>query len=193
MTRLLCAAIALASVVGCVRSEVAVSVNAATAAAPDDKPAEELPVAQVREEVLDGGDDRSGVGVEVLVDGRADHDHDVLDLPDAGRIRAQGEPAGVEHARQHLVGAPLDEKLAEAPVPVEGRAVQAQVLSQRIQGLAAVEEPAKGADVAVVGAPLEQRHALRVARRRGVARGQVVEDEVRPPVLNAIQHGTCLD
>ena len=69
-----------------------------------------LAVAELVEQSLDRPQDEPRVRVEVLVDRRADDDHDVLGLADRRRVVGRLEPAGGEDPLEQLVGAVLEER-----------------------------------------------------------------------------------
>ena len=71
----------------------------------------------------------------------------------------------------HICGL-FDQELAKLPVPVEGRTVKVQVFPQASDGLSVGEQVLDGADIAVVGAPPEERGAFLDGGSR------VVENEV---------------
>ena len=66
---------------------------------------EELAVGEARGDVLDRRLDRVEVGVEVLVDRRADDDHDRVGVADRGRARGGADPALGEDLLEHLARA----------------------------------------------------------------------------------------
>ncbi len=63
--------------------------------------------------------DRARIGVQVLVDRGAHHDHHVLDRRHDRRVGAQGQPPVGEDPGQDLVGAPLDERHLPGPDAVD--------------------------------------------------------------------------
>jgi hypothetical protein len=63
---------------------------------------------------------------------------------------------------------------------VEGGAVEVEVVAQGGQDLAIGQQEADGADIAVVGAPTQQRHPVDVGRRGWRAGLDELEHEVGP-------------
>src|SRR5512144_676652 len=76
----------------------------------------------------------------------------------------------------------LEQKLAKPPMAVEGGAAQIEVFAERGEPLALLQKELDGADVAVVRAPLDQRHAISVHGFRGMPGGDVLKHQVRAPV-----------
>ena len=70
---------------------------------------EQLPVAQVGQHRLERARDRLRVGVEVLVDGRADDHHDVAGLRDDGRVGRGAQLPGGDGRLELVAGAGLVE------------------------------------------------------------------------------------
>jgi hypothetical protein len=92
------------------------------------------------------------------------------------------------------VGALLDQELAQAPVPVKCRAIEVQVVAQRLQGFAVGQQESHRTHVAVVRAPPDQRRTSAVGQCRRVPLRDKVEDQVgasgRDPVQERGSHGS---
>src|ERR1041384_1164461 len=71
---------------------------------------------------------------------------------------------------------------------VESGRVEAVVVPQRLERLSVREQKLDRADIAVVRAPLEKRYAVFVHRSRRVARGDVIEHQVRASVCDSIEY-----
>ena len=54
----------------------------------------------------------------------------------------------------------LDEELAQLPVTVKHRSIQVEIFSKRLQGFAFGEQESHTTDIAVVGAPFNERHSM---------------------------------
>jgi len=74
-----------------------------------------------------------------------------------------------------------------SPVAVVRRGVEAPICPERIELLAAGQEKADGAHVAIPGAPRNQRHIVVVLRGRCVSAGNVLKDKIGPAAGNAIE------
>jgi hypothetical protein len=83
----------------------------------------------------------------------------------------------------------LDEELAELPVTVKHRSIQVEIFSKRRQGFAFGQQESHAADVAVVGAPLDERHAIAIRGCRGVALSHIVKYQVGAAVRDSVKHG----
>ena len=68
---------------------------------------QELPVVKVLLHRLDGVHDRLGIGIEVFVHRRSDHDNQTLCGPNGARLAAGGDAPGCQRPLQHLLGACL--------------------------------------------------------------------------------------
>ena len=82
----------------------------------------------------------------------------------------------------------LDEELAKLPVTVKHRSIQVEIFSERLQGFAFGEQESHGTDVAVVGAPFDERHSIAIRGCRGVAISQVVKYQVGAAVRDSVKH-----
>ena len=107
---------------------------------------EELPVGQAVGDLLDRGVHRAEVGVEVLVDRRADHHHDVLGAPDGLPVERGLQPAGGERRPQRLGGAGLDERHFARVHGVDG--VGPHVVERDLEAAAGERQPERQADAA---------------------------------------------
>ncbi|HZL85315.1 MAG TPA: hypothetical protein VFD07_08070 [Candidatus Krumholzibacteria bacterium] len=66
--------------------------------------------------------------------------------------------------------------------------MEIEVRAQRIERFTVRQEEPDGTDIAMVGTPLDQRHAILVGGSGGMTRGQVVEHQVGSSVCNPIEH-----
>src|SRR5690349_10757627 len=73
-------------------------------------------------------------------------------------------------------------------MPMERGGIETKVVPQRLQGLAAGQQESHGTDIAVVGAPLEQRSTIAVLGCRGIAFSHIIEHQVSATILNPINH-----
>ncbi len=73
-------------------------------------------------------------------------------------------------------------------MPMERGGIEAKVVSQRLQGLAVGEQEFYGADIAIVGAPLEERSTIAVLGSCGIPCLYVIEHEISATILNPINH-----
>ena len=90
---------------------------------------------------------RAEVGVEVLVDRRADHDDDVLGAPDrVGVERGLQDRPAASAAAQHLGGAGLDERHLARVHRVDR--VGAHVVERDLEAAVGEREPERQADAA---------------------------------------------
>ena len=118
---------------------------------------EELTVAEMRGDLVDGTVDGTQVGVVVLVDRRADHDHDVLGVGDRSRVEGGGEEAVVAGRGEHLGRARLDEG---HPTRVHGvHGVVADVVERDVQPATGEGKPQWEPDAA---APPDDRDVERL-------------------------------
>ncbi len=69
---------------------------------------------------------------------------------------------------------------------VEARANDAEVRTEDVEGSTVVEQVFDGADVAIVGTPFEERGAGRVRLGGGIARSQILENEVGAAIRDAL-------
>ena len=83
----------------------------------------------------------------------------------------------------------LDEELAKLPVTVKHRSIQVEIFSKRRQGFAFGEQESHATDVAVVGAPFNERHSIAIRGCRGVALSQIVKYQVGAAVRDSVKHG----
>jgi hypothetical protein len=82
----------------------------------------------------------------------------------------------------------LDQILAQMRMSVESSRAEAVVVPQRLERFSVGEQELHCADIAVIGAPLKERHAVFVCRSRRVTRGYVIEHQVCAPVGNLLEY-----
>src|SRR5687767_11236182 len=71
---------------------------------------------------------------------------------------------------------------------VKSGCAEAVVVAQRLERLSLGDEELDGADIAVVGAPLEKRYPVFVCRSRRVARSDMIEHQVCAPICNTLKY-----
>jgi hypothetical protein len=89
--------------------------------------------------------------------------------------------SGILQRKVH-VRAIFNEKLAQTPVPMKDGAIEIEVFTQRFQGLCMGEQKPDATDIAIISAPLDERHSAGVRRVGGMARGDVIEHQVSAPI-----------
>eukprot|EP00634_Sargassococcus_sp_CCMP2135_P013185 CAMPEP_0198649406 /NCGR_PEP_ID=MMETSP1467-20131203/4249_1 /TAXON_ID=1462469 /ORGANISM="unid. sp., Strain CCMP2135" /LENGTH=255 /DNA_ID=CAMNT_0044385191 /DNA_START=167 /DNA_END=931 /DNA_ORIENTATION=- len=125
--------------------------------------------------------DRRRVGIGAV---RKQDSHDRVKRGCAGARRGvQGRFASVGQSDVG-VGAAFQEVLAQPPVAVEDRAVQVEVRSQVVDRISHRQQVPDGTHVAVVSAPLDERHAVTLVL--GLEWHQV-KDEIGPSVADRAQ------
>src|SRR6266700_1840304 len=73
--------------------------------------------------------------------------------------RVQWRFSGIWQRPIHL-RAVFDEELAEPPVPMKSRAIELEVVAQRLERFAFGEQEPDGTDIPVIGAPFDERHSV---------------------------------
>src|SRR5437879_11985577 len=86
------------------------------------------------------------------------------------------------------VGALLPKKLAEPPVAVKSGGIESHVVSQRRQRFALCEQESYGGDVAIVGAPLDERGSVFGLRPGRISLGHIFEHQVGTSFGDSLQH-----
>ena len=98
--------------------------------------------------------------------------------------RFSGSRRSMVHVR-----AALEKKLAKPPVAVESSSAQSEILAERFELCAVDEKKFYGADVTVIGAPVQQGNAIGIDGVRGMAGGEVFKDQISAAVLNFPRYG----
>ena len=83
----------------------------------------------------------------------------------------------------------LDKELAKLPVTVKHRSIQVEIFSKRLQGFAFGEQESNATDIAVVGAPFNERHSIAIRGCRGVALSQKVKYQIGAAARGSVKHG----
>ena len=106
---------------------------------------EQLAVDEARRDLLDRALHRVEIRVEMLVDRRADHDHDVLGVSHRRRVGRCPQPSGVEDLAQNLVRSRLVER--EGAVVHEGDRLRIHVEQRDVETAIGQRQPEREADV----------------------------------------------
>ena len=100
--------------------------------------------------------------------------------------RVQRRFAGIRQ-RPVDVRALRDQELAQMRMPVKHGSVEVVVVSERLKRLTLAEQELDGADITVIGAPLDQGYPMIVLRGRRAAGSDEIEDQIRAPVHHPIE------
>src|SRR5271165_6263759 len=84
------------------------------------------------------------------------------------------------------VGAAFDQKLAQPPVAVKSRGIEAHVLSQRLERLAVFQQELESGNVAVVCAPLHQRAAVARLRTWRISFLHIIEHKLGTSLCDSL-------
>ena len=129
---------------------------------------EELAVDEAAGDLGDRRLHRVQVGVEVLVDRRADHDHDVLGVADRARIRGGAQSTRIHHRAQDVVGARLLE--GHPRVVDRGDRVLVEVVERDAQSPVGEGEPQRETDMPAAPDDGDVEGAHRGNRNGGIRR-----------------------
>src|SRR5271165_185105 len=82
----------------------------------------------------------------------------------------------------------LNQELTQPPVSVKNGSGKAQIVAERLQACALLEQELHGADVAIIGTPLEQGDTVLVGGICGMAIRKVFEDQIRAAIANLFRY-----
>jgi hypothetical protein len=82
----------------------------------------------------------------------------------------------------------LNEELAKPPVPMKRSPIEAEVVAEGLEGFAIREQVSYRTDIAVVGAPFDERHSTTVRGAGGMALREIIEDQVGSSIGDSIKH-----